>query len=298
MSHESTPRGERSARAHGRWILTLSCPERRGILAALGRFFTDHGAYVREASHFGDQDKCRFFFRADFELRDEHYDHEALTGAFEPLAREYRMTWDLNDAEARPRLLVLVSQWGHCLNDLLYRHRSDLLPAGVVAVASNHETFRSQVDWHDLPFHYLPVTPDTRPEQERRIHELVEQYDAEFIILARYMQILSDDFTSRYPGRVINIHHALLPSFKGANPFRRAWERGVKMIGATAHFATADLDEGPIIEQDVVRVDHQHTPRDLARVSQDIERIVLTRAVSYAAERRVLLNDERTVVFR
>lgn len=298
MSRESDRKGEKSSDAHGRWILTLSCPERLGILAALGQFLRDHGAYVRDASHFGDQDKCRFFFRAEFELREEHYDHEVLARAFEPLAREYEMAWDLNDVGARPRLLILVSQYGHCLNDLLYRYRSDLLPASVVAIASNHETFRPQVEWHDLPFHYLPVTADTKVEQESRIHGLIDQYEAEFIILARYMQILSDDFTSRYSGRIINIHHALLPGLKGANPFRRAWERGVKMIGATAHFATAELDEGPIIEQDVVRVDHQHTPRDLARVSQDIERIVLTRAVSYAAERRVLLNDARTVVFR
>ena len=285
------------AEAYPRCILTLSCPERLGILAAIGRFFVDHNAYVCDAAHYGDQDNCRFFFRADVEIRDPGYDRDALAAAFEPVAQEYEMDWSLHDAGYRPRLLVLVSQHGHCLNDLLYRHRSGLLPADVVAVASNHDTFQGQVEWHGLPFHYLPVTPETKPQQETQIRELVEGYAADFIILARYMQILSDDFTARYPGRIINIHHALLPSFKGANPYRRAWERGVKMIGATAHFATAELDEGPIIEQDVERVDHQHSPRDLASVSQHVERTVLTRAVSYVAEHRVLCNEQRTVVF-
>lgn len=280
-----------------RWILTVSCPERLGILADLGAFMRDHGAYVREADHFGDQSRCRFFFRADFELRSEAHGPEALRADFASLARDYDMEWELHDATERPRLLVLVSHYGHCLNDLLYHYRSDLLPAEVVGVASNHEKFRPHVEWHGLPFHYLPVTPQTKPQQEGQIRELVEQYQAEFIILARYMQILSDEFTARYPGRIINIHHALLPSFKGANPFRRAWERGVKMIGATAHFATAELDEGPIIEQDVARVSHEHAPDDIGRISGDIERVVLTRAVSYAARRRILLNGQRTVVF-
>jgi len=280
-----------------RSILTVSCPERLGILADLGQFLRDHGAYVRDASHFGDQGKCRFFFRADFELRTEAPDLAALREAFEPVARQYGMEWELHDATERPRVLVLVSHYGHCLNDLLYNYRSDLLPADIVGVISNHETFRRQVEWHGLAFHHLPVTPETKPQQEAEIRELIEAYDAEFIVMARYMQILSDEFTASYPGRIINIHHALLPSFKGANPFRRAWERGVKVIGATAHFATADLDEGPIIEQDVARVDHGYTPDDIARVSRHIERVVLTRAVRYAAQRRILLNGERTVVF-
>lgn len=281
-----------------RWILTVSCPERLGILADLGRFLSDHGAYIRDAAHFGDQSKCRFFFRADFELRREEHDGKTLRRAFASLAESYEMDWHLQDANERPRLLVLVSHYGHCLNDLLYHYRSDFLPAEIVGVVSNHETFRPHVEWHGLPFHYLPVTPETKPQQEAQIQQLVEHYQAEFIILARYMQILSDDFTARYPSRIINIHHALLPSFKGANPFRRAWERGVKVIGATAHFATADLDEGPIIEQDVSRVNHEYTPDDIARVSRDVERVVLTRAVSYAAQRRLLPNGERTVVFR
>jgi len=284
--------------AYSRCILQLSCPERLGILAAIGQFFADHNAYVCDVAHFGDQDNCRFFFRAEVEIRDGRYDRDTLASAFETLARDYEMDWALHDAAYRPRLLILVSQYGHCLNDLLYRYRTGLLPADVVAVASNHNTFQRQVEWHDLPFHYLPVTPETKPQQETQIHDLVEHYDTDFIILARYMQILTDEFTSRYPSRIINIHHALLPSFKGANPYRRAWERGVKMIGATAHFATAELDEGPIIEQDVERVDHQHSPSDLASVSQHVERAVLTRAVSYVAQHRVLCNEQRTVVFR
>lgn len=283
--------------SYSRCILTLSCPERVGILAAIGRFFADHEAYVYDAAHFGDQSSCRFFFRGHFELRDPQHSRQTLEQAFAPLAQEFEMAWQLHEAEQRPRLLVLVSNYDHCLNELLYRYRSGWLPADIMAVASNHETFRRQVEWHDLPFHYLPITPETKPQQETELHRLIARYETDFIILARYMQILTPDFTNRYPGRIVNIHHALLPGFKGANTYQRAWERGVKIIGATAHFATAEMDEGPIIEQDVVRVDHKHTPEDLARVSQDIERTVLTRAIRYVAEHRVFLSDQRAVVF-
>jgi len=283
--------------AHRRYILTLRCPERMGILARLGQFFTDHDAYLREIAHFGDQETCRFFFRADLEIRGGDGERETLASALAPIADAFEMDWYLTAAAERPRLLVLVSQHGHCLNDLMYHHRSGLLSGDVVAVASNHETFRRHVEWHDLPFHYLPVTPDTKAQKEDELDRLITGYQADYIILARYMQILSDEMTARYPGRIINIHHALLPSFKGANPYRRAWERGVKMIGATAHFATADLDEGPIIEQDVERVDHKDTPADLTHVGRNVERTVLTRAVNWVAEQRVLLNGNRTVVF-
>ncbi len=282
---------------HPRYILTLSCPERVGILGRLGRFLEGHEAYAREIAHFGDQSSCRFFFRADIELRGADGDGERLQRDFAGLADELEMAWSLRAIEDRPRLLVLVSQHGHCLNDLMYHHRSGLLSGDVVAVGSNHETFRRHVEWHDLPFHYLPITPGTKPQQEDELDRLVSGYRADYIILARYMQILSDEFTARHHGRVVNIHHALLPSFKGANPYRRAWERGVKMIGATAHFATADLDEGPIIEQGVERVDHKHTPADLTDVGRTVERTVLTRAVNWVAEQRVLLNGQRTVVF-
>lgn len=281
-----------------RFILTLSCPERLGIMARIGEFMGDHQAYAREIAHFGDQSNCRFFFRADLEMRGETTDRETLASAFEPMAEEFEMDWYLASAQYRPRLLVLVSQHGHCLNDLMYQHRTGLLSGDVVAVASNHPTFQRHVEWHDLPFHYLPITPETKAQQEDEIDRLVTGYRADYIILARYMQILSDEFTQRYAGRVINIHHALLPSFKGANPYRRAWERGVKMIGATAHFATADLDEGPIIEQDVERVDHKYTPEDLTDVGRNVERRVLTRVANWAAEQRVLRNGQRTVVFR
>ena len=284
--------------SYPRCILTLSCPERMGILARLGEFLADHEAYAREIAHFGDQSTCRFFFRAELELRGSVAERESLAAGLAPLARELEMDWYLRAVEERPRLLVLVSHYGHCLNDLMYNHRSGLLSGDVVAVASNHETFRRHVEWHDLPFHYLPITPDTKPQQEDELDRLMTGYRADYIILARYMQILSDELTARYPGRIINIHHALLPSFKGANPYRRAWERGVKAIGATAHFATADLDEGPIIEQDVQRVDHKYTPADLTNVGRNVERTVLTRAVNWVAEQRVLLNGQRTVCFR
>ena len=281
-----------------RYILTLSCPERVGILARLGHFLEEHEAYAREIAHFGDQSSCRFLFRADIELRSAMSDGDKLERDFAALADELEMTWSLRPAHERPRLLVLVSQHGHCLNDLMYHQRSGLLSGDVVAVGSNHQTFRRHVEWHDLPFHYLPITPETKAQQEDELDRLIAGYQADYIILARYMQILSDEFTARHHGRIVNIHHALLPSFKGANPYRRAWERGVKMIGATAHFATANLDEGPIIEQGVERVDHKQTPEDLTNVGRNIERTVLTRAVNWVCEQRVLLDGQRTVVFR
>ncbi len=280
-----------------RYILTLRCPERMGILARLAQLFTDHNVYLCEIAHFGDQQTCKFFFRADLEIRASSPDPQAFSADMESVGHEFDMDWYLTPADERPRLLVLVSQHGHCLNDLMYHHRSGLLSGDVVAVASNHDTFRRHVEWHDLPFHYLPITPETKAQQEDELDRLITGYRVDYIILARYMQILSDEMTARYPGRIINIHHALLPSFKGANPYRRAWERGVKMIGATAHFATADLDEGPIIEQDVQRVDHKHTVEDLTNVGRNVERTVLTRAVNWVTEQRVLLNGNGTVVF-
>jgi len=283
--------------SESRYILTLSCPPQVGILARLGQCLADHGAHTRELAHFADADETRFFLRTEITVAGADSERARLEADLAALAGELAMDWSLHGATVRPRLLVLVSQHGHCLNDLLYHHRSGSLPAEVAAVASNHETFRETVEWHGLPFYYLPITPETKAEQEDRIRALIDDHAADFVILARYMQILSEAFTQRYQGRLVNIHHALLPSFKGANPYRRAWERGVKMIGATAHFATADLDEGPIIDQGVARVDHKHSPEDLERVGNDVERSVLTRAVRALATRRVFLHGQRTIVF-
>jgi len=280
-----------------RYVLTLSCPEGEGILGDVGQYFVDHDAVTRDAAHFGDPDAGRFFFRAAFEPLRGTTDARALRRDFAPIAERHDMSWQLYDAGYRPRLLVLVSHYGHCLDDLLFRYRNGFLPAEIVAVASNHETFRELVEWHGLPFHHVPVKGVGKARQEAQLAEIADANEADYIILARYMQILSDDFCARYPGRVINVHHALLPAFKGGNPYRRAHERGVKIIGATAHFATSDLDEGPIIEQDVARVHHGHTTGDLAAVGRDIERTVLARAVAHAVEHRVLLNGSKTVVF-
>jgi len=280
-----------------RYILMVSCPEAPGILGRLGQFLSEHKLYVRDAAHFGDQERCMFFFRGYFEVREEGLDRSKLAEAFQPIAEEFRMEWNLYNENEGGRLLVLVSRYGHCLDDLLYQHRHHELPGEIVAVASNHETFKDEVEGNGLPFHYLPVRPETKPQQEEKLLGLIDYYKPDYIVLARYMQLLSPGLIARYPGRIINIHHSLLPSFKGAKPFRQAWERGVKMIGATAHFVTAELDAGPIIEQDVERVDHKHTPKDIGRISEDIERTVLTRAVTYLTEKRVLINGQRTVVF-
>ena len=278
-------------------VLTFSCPESGGILGDVGRYFAEHGAVTREAAHFSDPEARRFFFRAAFEPQADAASAAGLRAGFAPVAQAHDMNWQLYDAGYRPRLLLLVSHYGHCLDDLLFRYRNGLLEADIVAVASNHETFRDLVEWHGLAFHHLPLQGTRKREQETRLAELADAGGADYIVLARYMQILSNDFCARYPGRIINVHHALLPAFKGGHPYQRAYDRGVKVIGATAHFATSDLDEGPIIEQDVARVHHGHTPEDLASVGQDIERSVLARAVAHAAEHRVLLNGAKTVVF-
>lgn len=283
-----------NARHH---TLIFKCPEGEGILRDVGDYFRRHDCVTREASHFGDPEQGRFFFRAQLAPRRGDPEIRSMRADFQAIAEAHAMDWQLYGAGYRPRLLVLVSQYGHCLDDLLFRYRNGFLEADIVAVASNHEDFRDLVEWHGLAFHHLPVQGVGKERQEARLAELADTHQTDYIILARYMQILSDDFCARYSGRIINVHHALLPAFKGANPYRRAYERGVKIIGATAHFATAELDEGPIIDQDVARVHHGYDEDDLVAVGRDTERTVLGRAVSLAVEHRVLLNNAGTVVF-
>ena len=284
--------------AQADYVLNLACHETPGLVGDLGCFLADQGALVREANHFGDPESGHFFFRAELALAGSDQDRGTLEKAFAPLAERYGMNWQLYDASYRPRLLILVSHYGHCLNDLLYQAQNGLLPANVVAVASNHPTFRDLVSCQGVPFHYLPVDKSNKADQEQQLLELARSLDVDYIILARYMQILSEEFIRPYAGRIINIHHSFLPGFKGAKPHQQAFDRGVKMVGATAHFVTPHLDEGPIIEQDVTRVDHSFSPQDIRIVNLDIERVVLTRAVRFVAEHRVLLNDGKTVVFR
>ncbi len=279
-----------------RYILTITCPDRVGIVAAVSNALAAHAGNIIESSQFSDTASGRFFMRLVFDL--DAATTADLLRAFAPLAQGFAMDWRLYDPGQRSRLLILVSKAEHCLNDLLYRHRTGALPMDIAAVVSNHRDLAGLVEWHAIPYHYLPVTPETKPEQERQILDLIAQTGAELVVLARYMQILSPELCQALAGRAINIHHSFLPGFKGARPYHQAHARGVKLIGATAHFVTANLDEGPIIEQEVERVDHAQTPDQLAAVGRDIENIVLARAIHYYLERRVFLNGSKTVVLR
>ncbi|TBV72907.1 formyltetrahydrofolate deformylase [Pseudoxanthomonas winnipegensis] len=278
-------------------ILTLSCPDRTGIVYRVSGLLFDAGCNILDAQQFGDADSGRFFLRVHFD-RPEALEPETLRARLAELGATFDMDWQLHDAQARARLLVLVSKHGHCLNDLLFRAHSRQLKVDIAAVASNHEDFAPLAASYDVPFHYLPVDAATRATQERAILDLVERERIDLVVLARYMQILSPALCAALAGRAINIHHSFLPSFKGAQPYHQAHARGVKIIGATAHYVTPDLDEGPIIEQDVARVDHAMTPRELVRLGSDTESLVLARAVRRHVEHRILLNGHRTVVFR
>ncbi|KAF1700808.1 formyltetrahydrofolate deformylase [Pseudoxanthomonas suwonensis] len=279
------------------YILALSCPDRTGIVYRVSGLLFGQGCNIIDAQQFGDEETGRFFLRVHFELPAQET-LEALQERFASLAAEFGMDWQIHDARRRARLLVLVSRQGHCLNDLLFRAHSGQLHVDIAAVASNHPDFAALSASYGVPFHHLPVDASNRAEQEQAILELVEREQVDLVVLARYMQILSPRLCEALAGRAINIHHSFLPSFKGAQPYHQAHARGVKIIGATAHYVTPDLDEGPIIEQDVARVDHAMTPRDLVRVGSDIESQVLARAVRRHVEHRILLNGHKTVVFR
>jgi formyltetrahydrofolate deformylase len=278
-------------------VLTFSCPDRTGIVYRVSGLLFDNGCNILDAQQFGDADTGRFFLRVHFDLPPA-LDAPALRERFAPLGEAFAMDWQIRDAQAKARLLVLVSKHGHCLNDLLFRTHSKQLKVEIAAVASNHPDFGPLSDSYGVPFHHLPVEASNRIEQEQAIIDLVERERIDLVVLARYMQILSPTLCTALAGRAINIHHSFLPSFKGAQPYHQAHARGVKIIGATAHYVTPDLDEGPIIEQDVAHVNHAMTPRELVRLGSDIESVVLARAVRRHVEHRILLNGHRTVVFR
>jgi len=280
------------------YILTISCPDTVGIVAAVSGFLSSRGLFITESTHFGDALTGRFFMRTVFLENSAMPPLAELRQAFTDVARPFDMDWKIHDISCKPRVLILVSKFDHCLNDLLYRYRTGTLPIDIPAVVSNHPDLQRIVEWHGIPFHHLPVTRDTKPEQEGRVLEMVARLGIDLVVLARYMQVLSLDMCRALSWRCINIHHSFLPSFKGAKPYHQAHQRGVKIIGATAHYVTTDLDEGPIIEQDVQRVDHAHKPEDLIALGRDIENMVLARAVQYHAEHRVLANGNSTVVFR
>ena len=279
------------------YILTLSCPDRTGIVYRVTGLLYELGCNILDAQQFGDEETQRFFLRVHFDVP-SLAEADVLQEGFAALADNFGMDWQIHDARRRARLLVLVSKQGHCLNDLLFRVHSRQLPVEIACIASNHADFAPLAQSYGVAFHHLPVTAATKATQEQQIVELVDKHNIDLVVLARYMQILSPELCDALAGRAINIHHSFLPSFKGAKPYHQAHQRGVKIIGATAHYVTRDLDEGPIIEQDIARVDHAMTPKELVRVGSDTESQVLARAVRRHVEHRILLNGHRTVVFR
>jgi formyltetrahydrofolate deformylase len=281
-----------------RHILTLSCVNRPGIVAKVSAALFDGGFNILDAQQFDDTETGDFFMRVSFNPAQSHADVDAFRETFKTIANGLAMTWSMRSVDQRKRVVLMVSRFDHCLVDLLYRWRSGELAMEPVAILANYprETY-AHIEFGDVPFHYLPITKQTKMEQEAQAWETIKSARADLVILARYMQILSDGFTAKLQGRCVNIHHSFLPGFKGAKPYHQAHLRGVKLIGATAHFVTSDLDEGPIIEQDVERISHRDTPEDLVRKGRDVERRVLARAVANVLDDRVLLNHGKTVVF-
>ncbi|HLH83182.1 MAG TPA: formyltetrahydrofolate deformylase [Trebonia sp.] len=278
------------------FILTLSCPDKPGIVYAVSSFLVQHSANILDSQQYGEPDGGLFFMRVHFSVPQPGRPTAELERDFSWVAEAFHMSWRIYEASERIRTLLMVSQLGHCLNDLLFRWKSGSLPIDITGVVSNHETFRDLTESYKLPFHHIPVTPETKPAAEAALLSLIDETKTELVVLARYMQILSPEVCKRVEGRMINIHHSFLPSFKGAKPYHQAYAKGVKLVGATAHYVTPDLDEGPIIEQGLVRVDHSYTPQRLVEAGRDVEAQVLARAVTWHAEHRVLLNGNRTVV--
>ncbi|OAB86526.1 formyltetrahydrofolate deformylase [Janibacter melonis] len=277
-------------------VLALACADRPGLVAAVSGFVFERGGNITESQQYGDTLTGDFFMRVDF-ADEGGVGLEQLREDFAQVAERHAMTWQMHDARRPLRTLVMVSRFGHCLNDLLFRQSTGSLQVEIPAIVSNHRDLEGLAASYGIPFHHVPVTAQTKPEAEARLLEIVDEHDVELVVLARYMQVLSDGLARRMAGQVINIHHSFLPSFKGAKPYHQAHRRGVKLIGATAHYVTPELDEGPIIEQDVARVDHRLAPDALVTAGRDVEARVLARAVGWHAESRVLLHGERTVVF-
>lgn len=278
------------------FVLTVTCPTARGIVAALSGYLAEKGCNIIDSSQFDDFDTGKFFMRISF-ISEQGIDRAALIEGLKPIAKTFSMQADIFDAEERMKVLLMVSRFGHCLNDLLYRWKIGALPIDIVGVVSNHFDYQKVVVNHDIPFHHIKVTKENKPQAEAQLMEVVEQTGTELVVLARYMQVLSDDLCRKMSGRIINIHHSFLPSFKGANPYKQAYQRGVKLIGATAHYVTADLDEGPILEQDTVRVTHAQSPDDYVSLGRDVEAQVLARAIHAHIHHRTFINGNRTIVF-
>jgi formyltetrahydrofolate deformylase len=280
------------------FVLTFHCPDSLGIVQAVADFLLRQECYIVDLKQFGDRTAGHFFMRVHFASTGDNAAVEQLRDSFAPLAGQWSMDWRLERHDRKQRILVMVSRYDHCLNDLLVRARNGELPVEIAAVVSNHPDLEGLAAWHGVPFHHIPVTPERKAEAEAGLLELVDAYEVELVVLARYMQVLSDSATARLAGKAINIHHSFLPSFKGAKPYHQAHERGVKTVGATAHYVNSELDEGPIIAQQVIEVDHTYTPADLVSVGKDAECKALTNAVRWHAEGRIILSGNRTVILR
>ncbi|WP_442860331.1 formyltetrahydrofolate deformylase [Arthrobacter sp. zg-Y40] len=296
MTHliPTSPGGTGSGSAPGTYTLALSCPDRPGIVHAVSAALVAAEGNITESAQYGSPETGSFFMRVEFTSPRSYAEVRAELAA---VAGQFAMAWELHATGRRVRTLIMASTSGHCLNDLLFQQRAGTLPIDIPAIVSNHRELESLADFYGVPFHHIPVTADTKPEAEDLLRELMDQLDIELVVLARYMQILSDRLCADLAGRAINIHHSFLPSFKGARPYHQAHARGVKLIGATAHYVTADLDEGPIIEQEVIRVDHSRSAAQLAALGSDVEGRALSKAVQWHAEHRVLLDGKRTIVF-
>ena len=277
--------------------LVVTCPDRTGIVAKVSNFLATYNGWITEASYHADQINGWFFMRNEIKASSLPFDLDSFKAAFAPIANEYSMKWSVTDSHVKPKVVLMASKESHCLADLLHRWHSDELNVEIVAVIANHEDLRRMVEWHDIPYHYVPVTKDNKPQAFKEVEDLVDSYETDLVVLARYMQILPPDLCTRYSGRVINIHHSFLPSFAGAKPYHQAYDRGVKLIGATCHYVTQDLDEGPIIDQDVIRINHSDTIEDMVRLGKDAEKSVLARGVRMHIEGRVIIHENKTVVF-
>lgn len=282
---------------NNRWILAAQCPSRLGTVDVVTRFLKERRCYITEQHSFDDRLSGGFFIRTEFRPEEADFDAAAFQAEFAARAAEFEMTFELTAPGTRMPVVIMVSKADHCLNDLLYRYRIGQLPIEIRAIVSNHPDLESLATWHGIPYHHFPITPETKPEQEAKVWQVVQETGAELVILARYMQVLSSEMCERLSGRAINIHHSLLPGFKGAKPYHQAYDKGVKLVGATAHYINDDLDEGPIITQGVEPVSHADYPEDLVAKGRDVECLTLARAVALHVERRVFLHAGRTVVF-
>jgi formyltetrahydrofolate deformylase len=277
--------------------LVVSCPDRTGIVAKVSNFLATYNGWITEASYHADQKNGWFFMRNEVKASSIQFSVDDFKIAFQPIAKEFSMNWSISDSDTKKRVVLMVSKESHCLADLLHRWHSKELDADIMAVISNHDDLRRMVEWHDIPYHHVAVDPKNKVPAFAEVNRLVERYQTDLVVLARYMQILPAELCEQYSGRVINIHHSFLPSFAGAKPYHQAYDRGVKLIGATCHYVTQDLDEGPILDQDVIRISHSDSIEDMVRLGKDAEKNVLSRGLRLHLEDRVIIHENKTVVF-